>query len=91
MPEEFAHVAISHGWTVVLLTNHRHLQRVVGSLKDAILLSLDRQLLQSVLLFRKSDLEDFEYKLLTALMETVRLRVNREIFVEGDNIDKPAL
>ena len=65
--------------------------RVVGSLTDAILLSRDRRLLRSIPLFRDSDIEDFEYELLTALIETVHLRIDKEIFVEGDNIDEPAL
>jgi CRP-like cAMP-binding protein len=64
---------------------------VVGSLNDAILLSRDRRLLRSVPLFRDSDIEDFEYELLTALIETVNYKMDKEIFVEGDNIDEPAL
>jgi len=36
-------------------------------------------------------LEDFEYELLTALIENVHMRINKEIFVEGDNVDEPAL
>lgn len=77
--------------TVILSMSNSHFQRVVGSLEDAILLSRDRRLLRSVPLFRDTDLEDFEYELLTALIENVRFRVNKEIFIEGDNIDEPAL
>ena len=77
--------------TVILTMSANQFTRVVGSLKDAILLSRDRRLLRSVPLFRDSDIEDFEYELLTALIETVHLRMDKEIFVEGDNIDEPAL
>jgi hypothetical protein len=77
--------------TVILSMSNSHFQRVVGSLEDAILLSRDRRLLRSVPLFRDTDLEDFEYELLTALIENVRFRVEKEIFIEGDNIDEPAL
>eukprot|EP01082_Thalassiosira_pseudonana_P008397 g7601.t1 g7601 contig24:1019328-1022422(+) len=59
--------------------------------EDAILLSRDRRLLRSVPLFRDSDIKDFEYELLTALIETVHCKMDKEIFVEGDNIDDPAL
>ena len=77
--------------TVILSMSTNQFGRVVGSLKDAILLSRDRRLLRSVPLFRDSDIEDFEYELLTALIETVHFRMDKEIFVEGDNVDEPAL
>ncbi|KAL7517982.1 hypothetical protein ACHAWX_002850 [Stephanocyclus meneghinianus] len=77
--------------TVILSMSASQFARVVGSLEDAILLSRDRRLLRSVPLFRDSDIEDFEYELLTALIETVHLKLDKEIFVEGDNIDEPAL
>ena len=77
--------------TVILSMSNNHFQRVVGSLEDAILLSRDRRLLRSVPLFRDTDLEDFEYELLTALIENVCFRMDKEIFVEGDCIDEPAL
>ena len=77
--------------TVILSMSNSHFQRVVGSLEDAILLSRDRRLLKSVPLFRDTDLEDFEYELLTALIENVRFRMDKEIFVEGDSVDEPAL
>jgi hypothetical protein len=77
--------------TVILSMSRNQFDRVVGSLKDAILLSRDRRLLKSVPLFRDSDIEDFEYELLTALIETTHCRMDKEIFVEGDNIDEPAL
>ena len=69
--------------TVILSMSNNHFQRVVGSLEDAILLSRDRRLLRSVPLFRDTDLEDFEYELLTALIENVCFRMDKEIFVEG--------
>jgi CRP-like cAMP-binding protein len=77
--------------TVILSMSANQFSRVVGSLEDAILLSRDRRLLKSVPLFRDSDIEDFEYELLTALIETTHARQDKEIFVEGDNIDEPAL
>lgn len=77
--------------TVILSMTTTMFARVVGSLQDAILLSRDRRLLRSVPLFRDSDIEDFEYELLTALIETVHCKMDKEIFVEGDNIDDPAL
>mmetsp|Transcript_13552 Transcript_13552/g.32822 ORF Transcript_13552/g.32822 Transcript_13552/m.32822 type:complete len:974 (+) Transcript_13552:235-3156(+) len=77
--------------TVILSMSNTHFQRVVGSLEDAILLSRDRRLLRSVPLFRDTDLEDFEYELLTALIENVCFRIDKEIFVEGDSVDEPAL
>jgi hypothetical protein len=77
--------------TVILSMSTNQFSRVVGSLNDAILLSRDRRLLRSVPLFRDSDIEDFEYELLTALIETVHYKMDKEIFVEGDNIDEPAL
>jgi len=77
--------------TVILSMSKNHFERVVGSLEDAILLSRDRRLLRSVPLFRDTDLEDFEYELLTALIENVCFRMDKEIFVEGDCVDEPAL
>jgi len=77
--------------TVILSMSNNQFQRVVGSLEDAILLSRDRRLLRSVPLFRDTDLEDFEYELLTALIENVCFRMDKEVFVEGDCIDEPAL
>ncbi|KAL7548728.1 hypothetical protein ACHAWF_014617, partial [Thalassiosira exigua] len=77
--------------TVILSMSRSHFERVVGSLEDAILLSRDRRLLRSVPLLRDTDLEDFEYELLTALIENVRFKIDKEIFVEGDCVDEPAL
>mmetsp|Transcript_14201 Transcript_14201/g.29737 ORF Transcript_14201/g.29737 Transcript_14201/m.29737 type:complete len:964 (+) Transcript_14201:288-3179(+) len=77
--------------TVILSMSYSHFLKVVGSLHDAVLLSRDRRLLRSVPLFRDSDIEDFEYELLTALIENVRFVLDKEIFVEGDNVDEPAL
>mmetsp|Transcript_19194 Transcript_19194/g.40483 ORF Transcript_19194/g.40483 Transcript_19194/m.40483 type:complete len:958 (+) Transcript_19194:381-3254(+) len=77
--------------TVILSISYSGFQRVVGSLEDAILLSRDRRLLRSVPLFRDTDLEDFEYELLTALIENVCFRIDKEIFIEGDSVDEPAL
>mmetsp|Transcript_31260 Transcript_31260/g.71545 ORF Transcript_31260/g.71545 Transcript_31260/m.71545 type:complete len:944 (+) Transcript_31260:385-3216(+) len=77
--------------TVILSMSKDHFEKVVGSLSDAILLSRDRRLLRSVPLLRDTDLEDFEYELLTALIETVVFRLDKEIFIEGDCVDEPAL
>ena len=77
--------------TVILSMNVTHFTKVVGSLHEAILLSRDRRILRSVPLFRDSDIEDFEYELLTALIEEKKFLMDKEIFVEGDNIDEPAL
>jgi len=82
-------MALEH--TVILSMSNKHFQRVVGSLEDAILLSRDRRLLRSVPLLHDTDLEDFEYELLTALIENVCFRMDKEIFVEGDSVDDPAL
>ena len=90
-PPRHTSTAMTLERTVVLSMTNSHFQRVVGSLEDAILLSRDRRVLRSVPLFRDTDLEDFEYELLTALIENVHMRINKEIFVEGDNVDEPAL
>jgi CRP-like cAMP-binding protein len=90
-PPRYMETAMALERTVILSMSSSHFKRVVGSLEDAILLSRDRRLLRSVPLFRDTDLEDFEYELLTALIENVTLRFEKEIFVEGDNVDEPAL
>lgn len=90
-PPVHADTALALEKTVILSMSNAHFQRVVGSLEDAILLSRDRRLLRSVPLLRDTDLEDFEYELLTALIENVRFRVDKEIFVEGDSVDEPSL
>jgi len=77
--------------TVILSITNSSFKRCVGSLEDAILLSRDRRLLRSVPLMRDTDLEDFEYELLTALIENVVHRIDKEIYVEGDCVDEPAL
>eukprot|EP00804_Cyclotella_cryptica_P024979 CCRYP_015506-RA/>CCRYP_015506-RA protein AED:0.30 eAED:0.30 QI:0/0.75/0.6/1/0.75/0.6/5/190/490 len=50
--------------TTVFTTTADQLNRVIGSLDDAIQLSQDRRLLKSVPVFRDSDFEPFEYELL---------------------------
>ena len=77
--------------TTLLAMSRDHLNRVIGSLKDAILLSQDRRLLKSVPLFRDSDFEDFEYELLAALIETVHYKGGKEIFLEEEIVEEPAL
>ena len=90
-PPRYAETAMALERTVILSMSASHFKRVVGSLEDAILLSRDRRLLRSVPLLHDTDLEDFEYELLTALIENVTYRLDKEIFVEGDNVDEPAL
>jgi CRP-like cAMP-binding protein len=90
-PPRYMETAIALERTVILSMSTSHFRRVVGSLEDAILLSRDRRLLRSVPLFRDTDLEDFEYELLTALIENVIFRLDKEIFVEGDSVAEPAL
>ena len=90
-PPRYMDTAMALERTVILSMSTSHFKRVVGSLEDAILLSRDRRLLRSVPLLRDTDLEDFEYELLTALIEEVTYRLDKEIFVEGDNVDEPAL
>ena len=53
--------------------------------------SIVRRLLRSVSLLRDMDLEDFEYEFLTALIENVCFRIDKEFFIEGDSINEPAL
>eukprot|EP00986_Skeletonema_menzelii_P006302 scaffold2378_cov152-Skeletonema_menzelii.AAC.20 len=90
-PPRYMDTAMALERTVILSMSTSHFERVVGSLEDAILLSRDRRLLRSVPLLGDTDLEDFEYELLTALIENVTYRLDKEIFVEGDNVDEPAL
>lgn len=90
-PPNHKETAMALERTVILSITNSGFQRVVGSLEDAILLSRDRRLLRSVPLLRDTDLEDFEYELLTALIENVVFRIDKEIFVEGDCVDEPAL
>ena len=75
----------------ILYMTRDDLDRVVGSLKEAILLSQDRRLLRNVPLFRDSDFEDFEYELLAALIETVHFKGGKEIFIELEMVEEPAL
>ncbi len=60
--------------TMLVYMTRSHLDRTIGSLSDALVLSRDRRLLKAVPLFRDSDFEDFEYELLAALIEKVSYR-----------------
>lgn len=82
-------VAIHH--TTLLFMSRDHLNKVIGSLQDAIQLSQDRRLLKSVPLFRDSDFEDFEYELLAALIEKVHFKGGKEVSCEEEIVEEPAL
>jgi len=77
--------------TTLLFMTRENFDRVVGSLKDAILVSQDRRLLRSIPLFKDSDFEDFEYELLAALIETVHFKGGKEICLEFERVEDPAL
>eukprot|EP00956_Cyclotella_meneghiniana_P010788 scaffold15090_cov50-Cyclotella_meneghiniana.AAC.7 len=67
------------------------LNRVIGNLDDAIQLSQDRKLLKSVPVFRDSDLEGYEFELLAALIERVTFKGGKEIMLEDEMVESPAL
>jgi cAMP-dependent protein kinase regulator len=77
--------------TTIFTMTREALQRVIGSLDDAIQLSQDRRLLQSVPLFRDSDFEGFEIELLAALIERVTFKGGKEIMLEDEMVENPAL
>lgn len=77
--------------TTVFTTTGEQLNRVIGSLEDAIQLSKDRQLLKSVPVFRDSDFEPFEYELLAALIEKVTFKGGKEVVLEDEMVESPCL
>ncbi|KAL3786605.1 hypothetical protein HJC23_008201 [Cyclotella cryptica] len=77
--------------TTVFTTTADQLNRVIGSLDDAIQLSQDRRLLKSVPVFRDSDFEPFEYELLAALIEKVTFKGGKEVVLEDELVEAPAL
>jgi len=77
--------------TTLFTMSRQSLDRTIGSLRDAIQLSRDRQLLKSISLFRDSDFEDFEYELLAALIETAHFKAGQFVYEEGKKIEDPAL
>ena len=77
--------------TTLLLMSREHLNRTIGSLTDAKMLSNDRRLLKSIPLFRDSDFEDFEYELMAALIEKVTYRGGKVIYEEEQRVEEPAL
>jgi len=83
--------AVAERRTTLLVMSREHLDRTIGSLKDAILLSKDRRLLKSIPIFRDSDFEDFEYELLAALIEKVNYKGGKIIYEEEELIMEPAL
>jgi CRP-like cAMP-binding protein/tRNA A-37 threonylcarbamoyl transferase component Bud32 len=83
--------AIAERSTTLLVMSREQLDRTIGSLKDAKLVSRDRELLKSIPLFRDSDIEDFEYELMAALIEPHTYKGGKVIYEEEDNIDDPAL
>jgi serine/threonine protein kinase/CRP-like cAMP-binding protein len=85
------HTATVMESTTLFTMSRQSLDRTIGSLKDAIQLSRDRQLLKSISLFRDSDFEDFEYELLAALIETAHFKAGQFVYEEGKKIEEPAL
>eukprot|EP00985_Skeletonema_marinoi_P016649 scaffold8993_cov207-Skeletonema_marinoi.AAC.5 len=85
------HTATVMESTTLFTMSRQILDRTIGSLKDAIQLSRDRQLLKSISLFRDSDFEDFEYELLAALIETAHFHAGQFVYEEGKKIEEPAL
>ena len=77
--------------TTVFKMTREALNRVIGNLDDAIQLSQDRRLLKSVPLFRDSDFEGFEFELLAALIEKVTFKGGKEIMLEDEMVEAPAL
>ena len=77
--------------TTLLVMSREHLDRTIGSLNDAVLLSNDRRLLKSIPLFRDSDFEDFEYELLAALIEKIDYKGGKVIYEEEERVEEPAL
>jgi CRP-like cAMP-binding protein len=77
--------------TTVFTMTREALNRVIGNLDDAIQLSQDRRLLKSVPLFRDSDFEGFEFELLAALIERVSFKGGKEIMLEDEMVEAPAL
>ena len=84
-------MALAERGTTLLVMSRENLDRTIGSLKDAKLVSKDRKLLKSIPLFRDSDIEDFEYELMAALIEPQSYKEGNVIYEEEDNIDDPAL
>mmetsp|Transcript_2908 Transcript_2908/g.5294 ORF Transcript_2908/g.5294 Transcript_2908/m.5294 type:complete len:947 (+) Transcript_2908:140-2980(+) len=83
--------AVAEKKTMLVYMSREHLDRTIGSLDDAILLSKDRRLLKSIPLFRDSDFEDFEYELLAALIDKKTYRGGEVIYEEEEMIEEPAL
>jgi CRP-like cAMP-binding protein len=86
-----AETAIATSATTLLVMSREQLDRTIGSLTDAKLVSRDRKLLKSIPLFRDSDFEDFEYELLAALIEPRTYKKNHIMYEEEDIINEPAL
>jgi hypothetical protein len=62
-------MALALKQTVLLSMSTPQFTRTVGSLSSAIILSRDQRLLKSIPLFLDSDIEYFEYKILTELIK----------------------
>ena len=86
-----AETAIATSATTLLVMSRELLDRTIGSLTDAKLVSRDRKLLKSIPLFRDSDFEDFEYELLAALIEPRTYKKDHIMYEEEDIINEPAL
>ncbi|KAL3783671.1 hypothetical protein ACHAW5_007500, partial [Stephanodiscus triporus] len=86
-----AETATAERGTALLVMSREQLDRTIGSLKDAKLVSRDRRLLKSLPLFRDSDFEDFEYELMAALIEPKTYEGGKIIYEEDEMIEDPAL
>ncbi|KAL9184858.1 hypothetical protein ACHAXT_002635 [Thalassiosira profunda] len=77
--------------TIALALSREVFETVLGPLPEVIARSNDRRLLRTVPLFADSDIENFEYELMGALIDDVKYPTEREILSEGDYVDAPAL
>ncbi|KAL7532188.1 hypothetical protein ACHAXR_006670 [Thalassiosira sp. AJA248-18] len=77
--------------TTLLVMSREQLDKTIGPLSEALVLSKDRRLLKSIPLFRDSDFEDFEYELLAALIEKVKYKGGKIIYEEEERVEEPAL
>ena len=77
--------------TTLFTITREGLHRIIGNLEDAIQLSQTRRWIQSVPLFQNSDLEGYEFELLAALMEKVKFKGGKEVVLEDEMVESPAL
>lgn len=77
--------------TIALALSREVSEKVLGPLSEVIARSNDRRLLRSVPIFANSDIENFEIKLMGALIDEVKHATEKEILTEGDYVDAPTL